>query len=97
MRLIRSKNSHGISLLFVAAGGDYMKFALTKLLREAVAFILTSVFIMGLVMLASAHGVSFADSFISGLLLSWMYGGPLGLGAWIVYRLARFAITREVT
>jgi hypothetical protein len=70
-----------------------MKARIRELLREAVAFILISVFIVGLAMIASAKGVRFSEGFIGGLLLGWMYGGPLGLGAWILYRLVRFAIT----
>lgn len=70
-----------------------MKSRIRKLLREAVLFILISVFIIGLAMIASAKGVSFSEGFIVGLVLGWMYGGPLGLGTWILYRLVRFAVT----
>jgi len=70
-----------------------MKLRIRELLREAVLFILIGVFIMGLVMIASGKGVSFSEGLIGGLLLGWMYGGPLGLGAWILYRLVRFAIS----
>ena len=64
-----------------------------ELLREAVLFILIGIFIMSLVMTASGKGVSFSEGLIGGLLLGWMYGGPLGLGAWILYRLVRFALS----
>jgi hypothetical protein len=70
-----------------------MKSRIRELLREAVLFILIGVFISGLVMITSAKGVRFSEGFIVGLLLGWMYGGPLGLGTWILYRLFRFAIT----
>ena len=73
-----------------------LKSKIARLLGEAVAFTLVGVFIIGLVMIASARGGGFGEGFIGGLLLSWVYGGPVSLGVWILYRLGRFVVTGEI-